>query len=142
MAPPNTFYHALLRPCILQILRAAGYQSAKVAVVDALTELAARHMLALCHAAAMHAEQNDSLGIPTVVDVRMALQDVGALAPERHELEQEYTGVEDMRGVEALIDFASSRVCSEIKRIALEGEDDAKDYLSSTSMSLMGTGWA
>jgi len=98
--------------------------------VDSLTDLAAKYMLALCRATAVHADLNPSMGAPTVVHVRMALQDVGALGPEIHEMEQEYTGVEDMRGVEAFISFATGPLCREIRRIALEGEDDATDYLS------------
>lgn len=100
MVPPPNLYHSLLRPAVLQILRAAGYHSARPSVLDSLTELASRYMFSLCAATARHAAHNDSLvpplgpdggllGGPTVVDVRMALQDLGALAldPEQDELE-------------------------------------------------------
>ena len=89
MVPPPSLFHSLLRPAILQTLRATGFHAAKPAVLDALTELAARYLAALCAATARHATHHeggvgvDTVGVPTVVDVRMALEDVGALGPER-----------------------------------------------------------
>ncbi|KAL1840639.1 hypothetical protein VTJ49DRAFT_247 [Mycothermus thermophilus] len=66
---------------------------------------------------------------PTIVDVRMALQRAGALLPERLPEEQAYLGEEDMRGVDAFIAWAMGPVNREIKRIALDGVDEATDYL-------------
>ncbi|KAL2270002.1 hypothetical protein VTJ83DRAFT_2186 [Remersonia thermophila] len=66
---------------------------------------------------------------PTIVDVRMALQRAGALLPERLPEEQAYLGEEDMRGVDAFIAWAMGPVNREIKRIALDGNDEATDYL-------------
>lgn len=133
MTPPTKLFHALLRPSILQILRATGYNGAKSAVVDLVTDLAARYLSELCHMTAVYAAHNgldDSTGAPTVADVRMALQHVGALLPERPELEQAYNGVEDMRGVESFVSWFDSPQSKEIRRVALEGvEDDATDYL-------------
>lgn len=133
MTPPTTLFHALLRPSILQILRATGYHGARSAVVDILTDLAARYLWELCHMTAVYASHNgldpDS-GAPTVVDVRMALQHVGALLPERPELEQEYRGVEDTRGVDDFVAwFEASQQSAEIRRVALDGIDDATNYL-------------
>ncbi|KAG7134201.1 Transcription initiation factor TFIID subunit 3 like protein [Verticillium longisporum] len=85
MAPPTPLYHALLRPCILQILRATGYHATRPAVLDTLTELAARYLLTLCRHTAARALDNNPHHDPAdehplrVADVRMALEDVGAL---------------------------------------------------------------
>ncbi|OIW35282.1 hypothetical protein CONLIGDRAFT_627342 [Coniochaeta ligniaria NRRL 30616] len=137
MTPPTTLFHALLRPSILQLLRATGYHGARSAAVDILTDLAARYLWELCHMTAVYASHNndypddidESLGGPTVVDVRMALQHVGALLPERPELEQEYDGVEDTRGVDEFIAWFDSHMSAEIRRVALDGIDDATNYL-------------
>jgi transcription initiation factor TFIID subunit 3 len=144
MTPPPPLFHALLRPAVLQILRATGYHSAKTSVLDSVTDLAARYFLHLCQLTAVYAahnhdeppllpgpasNQNPAIPAPTVVDVRMALQRVGALLPERVDEEQEYLGEEDTRGVEAFVAWAMGSLNREIKRIALDGEDEAGDYL-------------
>lgn len=83
MTPPPLLFHALLRPAVLQILRATGYHAARPVVLDAVTELAARYMYALCQAAARHAADNNAEGdAPGIVDVRMALQELGAVPPD------------------------------------------------------------
>ncbi|KAI8316221.1 Transcription initiation factor TFIID subunit 3 [Colletotrichum sp. SAR11_59] len=83
MTPPPLLFHALLRPAVLQILRATGYHAARPVVLDAVTELAARYMLALCQATARHASDNNQEGdAPGIVDVRMALQELGAVPPD------------------------------------------------------------
>jgi transcription initiation factor TFIID subunit 3 len=164
MTPPLPLSHALLRPAVLQILRATGYHSARTSVIDSVTDLAARYFLHLCQVTALYAAHtNDGdaddpfstsssssilttidgngsgsgpsdavivpVPAPTIVDVRMALQRAGALLPERLEEEQAYFGVEDMRGVEGFIAWAMGPLNREIKRIALDGEDEAGDYL-------------
>ncbi|KAL0938868.1 bromodomain associated protein [Colletotrichum truncatum] len=83
MTPPPLLFHALLRPAVLQILRATGYHAARPVVLDAVTELAARYMFALCQATARHAADNNPEGdVPGIVDVRMALQELGAVPPD------------------------------------------------------------
>ncbi|KAK0656537.1 hypothetical protein B0T16DRAFT_319233 [Cercophora newfieldiana] len=130
MTPPHTLFHSLLRPAILQILRATGYHSAKTSVLDSLTDLAARYFLHLCQLTALYAAHNGTTtATPTIVDVRMALQRAGALLPERAEQEQSFLDVEDMRGVEEFIAWAGGMVNREIKRVALDGNDEAGDYL-------------
>lgn len=207
MTPPPPLFHALLRPAVLQILRAAGYHGAKPSVIDAVTDLAARYFLHLCRLTALYAthNSNDAGSIrwhyhyppidtdetdlmntnvgglvvpasehpaaPTIVDVRMALQRAGALLPERPLAEQEYRQrrarrrlavargkkgagdeddddneqaemetpdkeadlaekeEEDMRGVEAFLRWATGPVNREITRVALDGDDEAADYL-------------
>ncbi|KAK3362710.1 hypothetical protein B0T25DRAFT_525045 [Lasiosphaeria hispida] len=130
MTPPPSLFHSLLRPAVLQILRATGYHGAKTSVLDALTDLAARYFFNLCQLTALYAAHNGSVAdaadlAPTIVDVRMALQRAGALLPERLGEEQE----EDMRGVEEFMAWAASPLNREIKRIALDGDDEATDYL-------------
>ncbi|KAH6845267.1 hypothetical protein B0I37DRAFT_180825 [Chaetomium sp. MPI-CAGE-AT-0009] len=198
MTPPPPLFHALLRPAVLQILRATGYHSAKTTVIDSVTDLAARYFLHLCQLTAVYATHNndgllppplllaphiagqngqrlsrsssttaaadDRDGVvggggggggggsggggtggattaaatavvnpvvpaPTIVDVRMALQRAGALLPERLPEEQEYLGEEDMRGVENFVAWAMGPLNREIARIALDGVDEAGDYL-------------
>jgi transcription initiation factor TFIID subunit 3 len=212
MTPPPPLFHALLRPAVLQILRATGYHSAKTSVIDSVTDLAARYFLHLCQLTAVYAAHNNEdlppslllhpahhlaengngssssstvggegdvgggggdggvggvpaaapeiapaavpaaatatatattgsgsgsgagivnpvIPAPTIVDVRMALQRSGALLPERLPEEQEYLGEEDMRGVENFVAWAMGSVNREIKRIALDGVDEAGDYL-------------
>ncbi|KAK1837237.1 hypothetical protein QBC39DRAFT_377524 [Podospora conica] len=131
--PPHSLFHALLRPAILQILRAAGYHSARTSVLDAVTDLAARYFYHLCQLTALYASHNQDGSplplSPSITDVRMALQRAGALLPERVEEEQIFFGVEDMRGVEDFLAWATGPVNREIKRVALGGEDEGRDYL-------------
>ena len=184
MTPPPPLFHALLRPAVLQILRATGYHSAKTSVLDSVTDLAARYFLHLCHLTALYATHNNTHGndsdsdqptpllllpptttseeeqqqqqlqlqqqqdpnpttaspsaattlnpaipAPTLVDVRMALQRAGALLPERIREEQEYLEEEDMRGLEGFVAWATGALNREITRIALDGNDEAGDYL-------------
>ncbi|KAK4201804.1 hypothetical protein QBC40DRAFT_48862 [Triangularia verruculosa] len=173
MAPTSAYFHTLLRPAVLQILRATGYHVMKPSVLDFVTQLAAAYLERLCFLTAKHATQNShapdgftdedeilfelnngtfiapdgpflnpysdyvpppgvpspSVAPPSVVDVRMALQGVGALLPERSQQVQDYLGNEDMRGVEAFIAWATGPINKEIQRIALDGNDEATDYL-------------
>jgi hypothetical protein len=142
MTTPHALHHSLLRPCILQILRAAGYHSTRPSVLDTLTDLAARYMLLLAqttakHAAINHNEPELSLEI-SIQDVRMAMQDCGVLIPEKTLEEQYYEGKEDTRGVDAFISWAMGKGNSEIRRVALEGSDGAKeDYLTGLSDTML-----
>lgn len=135
MTTPQSLHHSLLRPSILHILRAAGYHSTRPSVLDTLTDLAARYMLLLAQTAANHAALNHNdpeLALEiSITDVRMAMQDCGALAPEKLLEEQEFNGQEDTRGVEGFIAWAMGPGNHEIRRIALEGGEGAKDdYLT------------
>ncbi|KAK0730445.1 hypothetical protein B0H67DRAFT_477646 [Lasiosphaeris hirsuta] len=134
MTPPPSLFHSLLRPAVLQILRATGYHGAKTSVLDSLTDLAARYFFNLCQLTALYAAHNGSVAdtadlVPTIVDVRMALQRAGALLPERLNEEHEHYSVEDIRGVDEFIAWATGPLNREIKRIALDGDDEATDYL-------------
>lgn len=107
-------------------------------MLDTLTDLAARYIFLLAQTTARHASVNHnepelSLEI-SIQDIRMAMQDCGALIPEKVMEEQEFYGQEDTRGVDAFVAWAMGKVNSEIRRVALEGSDGAKeDYLTGLS---------
>jgi len=115
-------------------------------VLDTLTDLAARYMFLLAqttvkHASLNHNEPELSLEI-SIQDVRMAMQDCGALIPEKVLEEQEFYGLEDTRGVDAFIAWATGKVNSEIRRVGLEGSDGAKeDYLTGLFCLTLGTSY-
>ncbi|KLU84153.1 hypothetical protein MAPG_03198 [Magnaporthiopsis poae ATCC 64411] len=113
MTPPATLFHALLRPSMLQILRASGYQVTKPAVLDSLTDLAAQRPPTPPTTAATCA-----LGL---VDVRMALEDCGALGPD--------LPGDDPQGAQDFVDWFAGPRNAEIRRVALDGEDEATDWL-------------
>jgi transcription initiation factor TFIID subunit 3 len=131
MTSPPSLFHALLRPSILQILRSTGYHSTRPAVLDTLTDIAARYLALLCQKAASHAQHNHGeSGDFTVADVRMALQDAGALGPQRVLTEDEWMGEEDVRGVEEFVRwFAGARMKEMMEFGNGDGESDATDYL-------------
>ena len=141
MTTPQALHHALLRPCILHILRAAGYHSTRPSVLDTLTDLAARYMFLLAQTTVKNARINQdepelSLEI-SVQDVRMAMQDCGALSAEAVMEDQEISGEEDMRGVDAFLNWATGAGNREIRRVALEGNDELReDYLTGWSSLL------
>ena len=141
MSGQSSIFHALLRPVVLQILRATGYHSTKGAVLDALTDMAARYMSTLCETTAAHAIHNHGdAGDYTVVDVRIALQDAGALLPDRLATEQRWKGEEDTRGVEEFLQWFSGPRMKELMDMGKgDGESDATDYLSGESAPLPAT---
>ncbi|CAM1507069.1 Fc.00g067100.m01.CDS01 [Cosmosporella sp. VM-42] len=142
MATPPSLFHALLRPSILQVLRATGYHSTRPAVLDSLTDLAARYLSMLCQSTAAHATHNrgDSADF-TLVDVRLALQDAGALMPERVFTEEMFTGEEDLRGVEEFVRwFAGQRMKEMMEFGNGDGESDATDYLNALKKKHSKTG--
>ena len=130
MTSPSAFHHSLLRPCVLHILRAAGYHSTRPSVLDTFTDIAGRYMLLLAQTTADHSATNHTELEVSVEDVRMAMQDCGAIVPEKILEEQIYDGEEDTRGVDAFIEWAMGPENKEIRRVALEGSDEGKeDYL-------------
>lgn len=142
---------ALLRPAILQILRAAGFNYTRPTVLDSVTDLAARYLLLLASTTAQHALNIHNDPVPTVQDVRLALLEVGAFRPQLSVLEERAKGTEevngetvlfeDMRGVDGFINWARGPVNKDIRRIAglvneagtAEGLailDDEEDYIT------------
>ena len=124
----NDLQIALFRPAVLTILRAAGFNHTRNAVLDTVTDLAARYLLLLASSTAQHAVNNHHDYQPTIQDVRMALADVGALRPQLSALEEKAKGsqrvdgetvpFEDMRGVQDFVGWARGPVNREIRRIA------------------------
>lgn len=118
MAAPD-LHNALLRPPIIQILRAAGFHSTRPAVLDTLADITARYLLLLSSSTAQHATtSHEDDPVPTIADVRQALRDVGALRPQKTEAEERQEGEEDMRGVEAFTSWFFGPSHREIRRIA------------------------
>lgn len=60
---------------------------------------------------------NDSMPT-TIMDVRMALQDAGALYPQIGVMEEQCRQEEDFRGVKAFVDWMQGEVNHEIRRVA------------------------
>ncbi|EEU48477.1 uncharacterized protein NECHADRAFT_98755 [Fusarium vanettenii 77-13-4] len=142
MTTPPSLFHALLRPSILQILRSTGYHSTRPAVLDSLTDLAARYLSLLCQSTADHAAHNqgDSADF-TIVDIRMALQDAGALMPERLPAEELFHDKEDLRGLEEFIAWFAGQRMKEMMDVGSgDGEMDATDYLNALKKKHSKTG--
>ena len=124
----TNFQNALMRPAVLQILRAAGFHNSSTAALDVMTDLAIRYLLLLASSAAQIAFNNHQDYIPTIQDVRMALLEAGALRPQMSVLEERAKGevevdgqsvpYEDMRGVEGFLNWATGPSNREIRRIA------------------------
>jgi len=132
MSSPEAFNHSLLRPCVLHILRSAGYHSTRPSVLDALTDIAGRYLLLLATTTAEHAELNHGELEICITDVRMAMDDCGAFAPEKVLVDQVFDGEEDTRGVDAFLEWATGPENKEIRRVAMDSGDDSKeDYLTS-----------
>ncbi len=63
------------------------------------------------------------------------MQDCGVLMPEKVLEEQEFDCHEDARGVDAFLAWAMGKANQEIRRVALEGSDGAKeDYLTGSCL--------
>ncbi|KAI1213855.1 uncharacterized protein F4807DRAFT_409375 [Annulohypoxylon truncatum] len=145
---PGSFeiHHALLRPVILQIMRAQGYHSSTPATVDAFTSLTAKYMMAISGRAAHYANANNEDGVscvPNITDIRMALEDCGALKPDKEFTEQVFRGEEDTRGVDNFIQWATGPKNLRIRKVAgldkptagdteMDGQEEPRetDYLS------------
>ena len=137
----HALYSSLLRPPVLHILRAAGFHATRPAVLDTLVDLAARYLALLATTTASHTILNHNDSTPTIVDVRMALQDVGALTPQISIMEEQSRGEEDMRGMKAFIHWMEGEGNKEIRRIAglagaegevvdIEAVEEKEDFLS------------
>ncbi|KAL8960139.1 MAG: hypothetical protein Q9193_003110 [Seirophora villosa] len=114
----TTLHTSLLRPPILHILRAAGFHATKPHVLDTLVDLASRYLSMLALNATAHAQENHNDPIPTITDVRMALEDVGAFQPQISAMEERITGKQDGSGVDAFLRWMKGEENREIRRIA------------------------
>ena len=118
MSSPS-LHNALLRPPIIQVLRAAGYHATRPSVLDTLTDLVANYIMILASSATSHAA-NSHPGdpVPALEDIYQALQDVGALRPHLRDWEEDWQGEEDTRGLDAFLSWFSGPMNREIRRIA------------------------
>ncbi|EON61966.1 hypothetical protein W97_01184 [Coniosporium apollinis CBS 100218] len=138
----SSLHESLLRPAILQILRAAGFHATRPSVLDTLTDLAARHLLLLASKTAANASVIHSDLIPCITDVRLALQDSGVIVapltaaeetwremlrkpldqyPERNGLrakERARRDAEDTADVREFLDWITGEKNREIRRAA------------------------
>ncbi|KAL9073970.1 MAG: hypothetical protein Q9161_002592 [Pseudevernia consocians] len=122
----NPLHPSLLRPPILHILRAAGFTSTRPSVLDTLVDLAARYLTLLAAHTARHAllrhpsppHQPPSPNTTTITEVRLALQDAGALYPQMGTMEEQALAEEDTRGIDAFISWCTGPGALEIRRVA------------------------
>jgi transcription initiation factor TFIID subunit 3 len=159
MSTPQ-LHQALLRPAIIQILRAAGFHSAKPSVIDTLTDIAGRYITLLASRAAFHAFSNHNDQIPDVTDIRLAMSDSGLLNPALTATEEvwrellrdpiseipERNGIrrfeeikrdeEDTQDVTEFIKWFSGAINTEIKRIAGQLPDPKKAHLAETTQEV------
>lgn len=134
--PSSDLHTALLRPAVLQVLKASGFGQAKPGVIDTLTDLTARYLLLLASETVQSAISTHGDAQPTVQDVRLALDKVGALQPQMRSTEeamrpnQYVNGVEvpfeDLRGIRNFIDWIKSPTNQNIRRVGglISGETD------------------
>ena len=130
----SNLHNALLRPAVIQILRASGFHSTRPVVLDAVTDLAARYLNRLAASTATIAFNTHNSYVPTVQDVRLALMDVGALAPQMGVMEELVRGTEevngevvpfeDLRGIKAFTAWARGESNKAVRRIAGFGSED------------------
>ena len=143
MTTTHTLHLSLLRPSVLHILRATGFHAARPSVIDALVDITSRYLLLLASRTAAHASlAHNELAEPSLSDVRMALQDVGAMYPSTSELEEQLRPVEegeDMRGIEAFLGWMTGPKNKEIRRIAEMENDNVEGATSAANGPVSGT---
>ena len=129
MTTPTALFHAYLRPSVLQILRATGYHGTSPAVLDTVTDLAARYLSLLCEKTAARANHHyGDAGDFTLVEIRLALEEAGALLPQTVATEQEWRGQEDVRGVEEFVRWFTGPRMREIMEFA-KGDGETVDMV-------------
>ncbi|EPS31410.1 hypothetical protein POX_h09697 [Penicillium oxalicum] len=115
----HNLHNALLRPPIIQILRAQGFHSTRPSVLETLSDLTGRYLMILASATASHAANaHPEDPVPVLEDVYQALLDAGALRPQLREWEEDWAGEEDLRGLDSLIGWITGPAHREIRRIA------------------------
>ena len=139
MSTQNLHLHtSLLRPCILHILRAAGFHSTRPSVLDTVVDLAARYMLLLATTTASYSSANVHFPEPQLMDMRMAMEECGVFRPQRSAMEEEWVGGEDLRGIDAFLEWARGDGHREIRRIA--GMARTPDGGKDVDVDTLGTG--
>lgn len=114
----HNLHNALLRPPIIQILRAQGFHSTRPSVLESLADLTGRYIMLLASSTATHAANaHPDDPIPALEDIYQALQDAGAIRPQLREWEEEWAGEEDLRGLEGFLGWITGPAHREIRRI-------------------------
>ena len=154
----QSLHSSLLRPAILQILRAAGFNAARPSVVDTLTSICAAYVHLLSTRVHAHALSNHNTLPPDITDVRLAMIDVGTITPSLTTSEEVWNelfaklggnahggNAEALDEVKQFAEWVHGAVVGEQKRIAgftgdeaiveLEGQESKEDYV--TSMSIL-----
>ncbi|KAI2618374.1 hypothetical protein GGR54DRAFT_152254 [Hypoxylon sp. NC1633] len=115
----SEYHQALLQPAICQILRASGFHSTSRTAMDTLTDMAARYMYKISKDTAFWASHNNPCGPwPSITDVRLALEDNGALSPVQDWAEFTNTGIEDTTGVDDFIEWVKGKQNARIRKVA------------------------
>lgn len=115
----QNLHNALLRPPIIQILRAQGFHSTRPSVIESLADLTGRYLMILASSTASHAANaHPDDPSPILEDIYQALQDAGALRPQLREWEEDWEGDEDLRGLESFLGWITGPAHREIRRIA------------------------
>jgi transcription initiation factor TFIID subunit 3 len=114
----TSLFLSLLRPSILHILRASGFHGARPTAAESLIDIAARYMLLIAQKTAEYAWVNHNDTVPNITDLRMALEDIGALTPQMIASEEQLYYDDDLRGVENFIAWIEGDTHKEIRRIA------------------------
>lgn len=146
----NSLHHALLRPAVIHILRAAGFHGARPSVVDTLTDLAGRYITLLSERTLAHSLSSHNDLNYDITDLRMALEDCGLLIPTRtsseeiwaellrtpleeyseqydiRQREKERRDDEDTEGVRNFAEWFESNKYKEIQRIAGFGQAEGQ----------------
>lgn len=130
MAEPRALNHALLRPAILHILRAAGYHATKPSVLDTLTDIAGRYLSLLASLTAENARTAGNSADIGLTDVRLAMSLLGQFSPEALPETELSMGHEDTRGIENWLAWVQGPENKEIRRVALEGGESGEDFLT------------
>lgn len=134
----------LLRPSVLHILRAAGFHATRQAPLDVLIDLTARYLILLATKTSENSWLTHNSPVPTITDIRLALQDLGALRPQLGDMEEQFRMDDDMRGVDDFINWFKGDANRNIMRVAglvkptseveIEAGVEREDFLQSKPM--------
>lgn len=132
-------------------------------MLDTLVNLTERHLLLLASTTATHARNNHNETIPTITDVRMALEECGIISGEKSAGEEEWAETfripledianegfpgagekmrgekrrretEDLAGVERFEGWLDGKEYKELLRIAGMGQEEAKSSTAATAV--------
>lgn len=117
---PKKFHLALLRPAVLQILRAQGYYTCRPSVLDQFTEIVGDYILqtAIATRKAMEHNHPDTPEV-TLPDLRQGLEYMAAFNRDENKAEdRKYDGDPELRGIEKFKDWFNEKQNQRITRIA------------------------